>query len=539
MTPEQALARHYPGWKFRDEQLPAVRRLCDGRSTLCLMPTGGGKSLIYTIAGLVRGGVTLVVSPLISLMAQQARKLEEQGVRALNLGGVSGKQLHSRLREFDFETGPTFIFISPERLAFDGFVEFVARRNRHTFSLVAIDEIHCVSQWGHSFRPPYKGIPIFLDRVFGAEWPPVLGLSATVTPEDRADICEEFRVPADGVLASTNLLRTNLKLQCEHFEREDDKIARLREILAEHAGEKVLVYVHRKGRKDHGTEGLSARFRAEGVACGFFDADLSGGERDEVLESFQTGETPVVFATTAFGMGIDIPDIRVVVHYLLPESLEQYYQEVGRAGRDGRPSRGYLLYTETNMKVRRNLIKQGIPSRADLVEIYESKLKGIRPFMSFDPATDDMLTYSTWFALLELGVLRLHAKGPQRVDPFQPASGVVAPSIQELFTSRTGGVLSICRRLSSTPGEIIDRIYTAFDDGRLRLEGSPSKVAYYVDHGGFDEKVSGLASAFDARKDSRLAGFGLVEDMILGGADPHDTLSRHLAGIAGNNGGES
>ena len=166
-SPEAALARWFPDASFRDRQLDAVRRLHAGRSALVLMPTGMGKSLIYQLPVLATDGVGLIISPLIALMQQQAKNLERLGATVLTLGGADAQSAQASMRAFSWSNGPAFLFISPERLETDGYLEFLLRRHRSATMLVAIDEAHCISQWGHDFRPAYKAIPNFLDRAFG------------------------------------------------------------------------------------------------------------------------------------------------------------------------------------------------------------------------------------------------------------------------------------------------------------------------------------------------------------------------------------
>jgi ATP-dependent DNA helicase RecQ len=331
------LARYFPELPgFRQGQQATIEHVASGRSAICLMPTGAGKSLVYQVAGLQRRGTTLVISPLVALMEQQVTRLAERpGVTALNLSDYSGPKLYQCLRDHDFAGGASFLFTSPERLAADGFLEFTLRRNLEHIKLVVVDEAHCISQWGHTFRPPYKAIPRFLDAVFGLNrWPPVLCLTATLNPRDLDEIRADFRIASSDVLRTPAMLRTNLALGCESHADEKAKRDRLEALLGAHAGEKILVYVHRKSG-EYGTRGLAAHLAGAGFPCDYFDSDRKDEDKTSVLKRFENGELKVVLATSAFGMGIDIPDIRVVIHYLLPESIEQYYQEVGRAGRDG------------------------------------------------------------------------------------------------------------------------------------------------------------------------------------------------------------
>ena len=226
-----------------------------------------------------------------------------------------------------------FIFLSPDRLATDGFLEFVLRAIRDRIKLVVIDEAHCISQWGHGFRPFYREIPPFLDNVFGADaWPHLLGLTATLGPLDVAQMCEDFGIASEQVIYGDVMLRHEIHLSVVKVADENEKDRLLWKALTEHKGEKVLVYVDRREGK-RSTESLCAEAQALGYPAEFFHAELTADAKAEVIQRFKTGQLKIVFATNAFGMGFDIPDIRGVIHYLLPESIEHYYQQIGPPGR--------------------------------------------------------------------------------------------------------------------------------------------------------------------------------------------------------------
>ena len=216
-------------------------------------------------------------------------------------------------------------------------------QNTNQIGQIVIDEAHCISQWGHSFRPAYKEIPNFINNI-SEQWPVILALTATLNPKDQEEICSDFQIAKNNIFKSEYLLRQNIKLQYEELANEKAKRKHLEEILDAHENEKIIVYVHRKSG-EYGTKAMSENFQAKGLSCDFFDADREDEEKKKVLANFETGNICVIFATNAFGMGIDINDIRVIIHYLLPESIEQYYQEIGRCGRDGKTSYAYLLYS--------------------------------------------------------------------------------------------------------------------------------------------------------------------------------------------------
>ena len=416
-TTTEALRTFFPDVPgFRDCQGQAIDRIWAGRSSLVLMPTGMGKSLVYQLPVFASEGIAIIISPLIALMQQQAEVLRKIGANVLSLGGTDSSEAQRALKSFSWADGAGFLFVSPERAETDGYLEFLVSRHKEYVTLVAIDESHCISQWGHDFRPPYKNLPGFLDRCFGRDsWPVLLCLTATLDVNSQQEILRDFRLTKGAVVRSTDMLRTNLDLRFEIYDDANAKLAALEELLEKYRREKIIVYAHRKQSKTQGTRALADRFTQLGHQCAPFDADLPLEIKQSTLARFESGDIQIVFATGAFGMGIDIPDIRGVIHFLLPESLEQYYQEVGRAGRDGDPAFGVLLYTAVNSKVRRDMIKSG---RRDVDQVREvwnqvcnvgrSELRTISPWSAFQGQDDE---YALFYAFQRIGAIDVLARG--------------------------------------------------------------------------------------------------------------------------------
>ena len=310
--------------------------MLDGHNTLALMPTGSGKSLCYWIAGKGLGGVTIVVFPLTALMDEQALKLRDHGCSVAVLhSGIDSRQQYQELIDLYNGATPDFIFLSPERLATDGFLEFVLKRIREKICLVAIDEAHCISQWGHDFRPFYRDIPPFLVDVFGGgTLPPILAMTATLNPKNVEQLCQDFQINSGHVFRSELLLRHEIALSVKKVVNEDEKDVLLWQTLKAHRNEKVLVYVDRVSGK-RSTEELSEMALQKGFKTAFFHGPMSTDAKIEVISKFKAGELQLVFATSAFGMGINIPDIRGVIHYLLPE-VHRAVLSADRAGGERR-----------------------------------------------------------------------------------------------------------------------------------------------------------------------------------------------------------
>jgi ATP-dependent DNA helicase RecQ len=342
-------------------------------STLAVMPTGGGKSLIYWISAKALKGTCLVVSPLIALIDEQAEKLTTSGCNVLAIhGGMGASEQIKQLKMFaNGETNPDFIFASPERMATDGFFEYCISLQKDKIKLVVIDEVHCISQWGFDFRPFYKHIPVFLNSVFSEQWPRVLGLTATINPRELIDITNDFKIDKKSILKDDVLLRFDIDLKVEKLSNEDEKRERLWEIIDDHKDEKVLVYLYRKYHKG-GVEDLCEIANQKGLSALSFHGDMSSSERQQIISEYRDGSTNLVFATNAFGMGIDIPNIRVVIHFMLPESIEQYYQEIGRAGRDQNGATSYILYSNKNVQVRKtHFIDKSFPKEEEIKDLFK------------------------------------------------------------------------------------------------------------------------------------------------------------------------
>ncbi len=323
---------------IKEFQKTVISNVIERGNTLCIMPTGGGKSLIYWMSGILSGGITIVISPLISLIDEQSEKIAEQGFEVLTIhGGMDSAKQAKVLTDFANKIiNPKFIFVSPEKIATDGLFEYCIRERKKEITLLAIDEVHCVSQWGTSFRPFYKRIPVFLDCLYddSEDKPKILALTATLNPKEVVDICIEFKIDKSNIIRDNLLMRSEISLKVLQFSNENEKEDKLWDIIKIHKNEKILIYVYRIG-SERGVEKLADKANEKGYKSVCFHGEMTAKERKEIIDRYKNNEINVIFATNAFGMGIDIPDIRVVIHFMIPESVEQYYQEVGRAARDG------------------------------------------------------------------------------------------------------------------------------------------------------------------------------------------------------------
>lgn len=329
MNEEKKLLKRYWGYdSFRPLQAEIIESVKQGHDTMALLPTGGGKSLCYQLPALMREGLCLVVSPLIALMKDQVQQLNDRHLKAACIvSGMSG-QVASQVLGNAVCGELKFLYVSPERLQQQTFIEHFRRMK---VGLIAVDEAHCISQWGYDFRPPYLQIAAIRD--YHPEVP-VIALTATATPAVADDICLRLKLRECHRFQSS-FVRPNLAYMVLH---EGDKNQRLLRIV-HRVGGSGIVYM----RSRSGTQTLARFLEASGVSATFYHAGLEGTERDRRQAAWMEGRCQVMVATNAFGMGIDKPDVRYVVHMDLPESMEAYFQEAGRAGRDGKKAYAVLV----------------------------------------------------------------------------------------------------------------------------------------------------------------------------------------------------
>jgi ATP-dependent DNA helicase RecQ len=454
---------------LHEPQIKAINRVIGGNNTLSIIPTGGGKSWIYWVAGLALKGITLVISPLIALIDEQAEKIREQGfdVMVLHGGNAGLKQLEILKNFCNGKLNPNFIFVSPERVATDGFFEYCIKTRKNDIHLIAIDEIHCVSQWGFSFRPFYKRIPFFLDHVYSSKWPIVLGLTATINPREIGDICQDFHINKENVLKDNYLLRGEIELKTFKFNKEDEKEDKLWELLNIHKDDKILIYVYRKYNK-RGAEDLSKKANARGFKVAFFHGDMSPDERSDIIDQFRSNKVNVVCATNAFGMGIDIPDIRVVIHFMPPESIEQYYQEVGRSARDKKQSQAYLFITDKNIAVKRkNFIDSSFPSMKEIEDEHKACTNNQIALKTID-YFDNEGFQSAMPYLLDEGIIAIVSKSFETLENLMDIKN---DEIERLFNStKWHDIITTMKNNNISPARVNELIFSAYVNDELKLK---------------------------------------------------------------------
>lgn len=354
MTPKDILKEYWGYDSFRPKQEDIIGEALAGRDVLAIMPTGGGKSVCFQVPALMKPGIALVVTPLIALMKDQVQNLNDRGIKALAVYmGMTSKEIDLALNNAvygDFK----FLYISPERLSTRLFREYAAEMD---ISFIVVDEAHCISQWGYDFRPDYLKIA----DIRQTNDAPVIALTATATPSVADDIMERLGF-GERNLIKTGFERPNLSYIVR---KSEDKYGQLKNICAGVPGTGI-VYVRNRKK----TEEIASFLNSCGVSASFYHAGLSPELRAKRQEMWKSGEIRVMACTNAFGMGIDKPDVRFVVHYDLPDSPEAYFQEAGRGGRDGKRSFAVLLWNNTDIRRMKQIESVSFPDLKYVEEVY-------------------------------------------------------------------------------------------------------------------------------------------------------------------------
>jgi ATP-dependent DNA helicase RecQ len=383
-SPKEILKQHWGHDDFRPLQEDIINAVMDGKDVLALLPTGGGKSICFQIPALAKEGLCLVISPLIALMKDQVENLKKRNILALSIhSGMTYYEVKQTLQNAAF--GPyKFLYVSPERLETQLFKEYLPAFN---LNLIAVDEAHCISQWGYDFRPPYLRIAA-LRTAFPAV--PVLALTASATSLVQQDICDKLLFK-DKHIFRQSFEKPNLSFSVFNV---DSKINKLLEILDKVPGTAIVYCRNRKRTKE-----IAKLLRLQNISTDHYHAGLRQEERSQKQEDWIQNKTRVIVCTNAFGMGIDKPDVRVVVHMDIPDNLENYYQEAGRAGRDGKRAFAVLLYTQEELKELQKLPDIKYPVVSEIKRIYQALANhlqiavGSGEGLYYDFNLNDFITY--------------------------------------------------------------------------------------------------------------------------------------------------
>lgn len=385
MIDKYAILKKYYGYtSFREGQEPIIDNILNGRDVLAVMPTGAGKSICYQIPAMLMNGITLVISPLISLMKDQVSALNQNGIRAAYLNSSLTPRQYG-LALANVRAGVyKIIYVAPERLMTDGFLELVRDMD---ISLVAVDEAHCVSQWGHDFRPSYTDIADFVESF--AHRPVVAAFTATATEQVKEDIRELLKLKSPWEI-TTGFDRPNL-----YFGVTDTsaKLEYIRSYLTENPDKSGIIYA--MTRKN--VEKVYTYLDELGYPVTYYHAGLGDNERAHNQDAFISDAKPIIVATNAFGMGIDKPDVQFIIHFNIPLSMEAYYQEAGRAGRDGSEADCILLYSDADIHTAKFLIENSVPEEEidadELEELKKKRYDKLEEMIAYCRTTDCLRAY--------------------------------------------------------------------------------------------------------------------------------------------------
>jgi ATP-dependent DNA helicase RecQ len=354
--PLQILEKYWGFNSFRPLQEEIILSVLAGQDTVALLPTSGGKSICFQVPALTQEGICIVVSPLVALMADQVNALKEKGIKALQIsGGISLQNLEMLLDNAKYGNYK-FLYLSPERLQ----QELVQNAIRQMpVNLIAVDEAHCISQWGNDFRPAYKNITVLREI---HPLVPLIALTATATPKVLTDTINELKLELPKIYQAS-FARDNISYQVYKVE---DKIYRIAQLLKNCTGKSIIYVRSRKSCVE-----ISNQLNALDIASTFYHGGISLEEKTEKMNSWQHGKTPNIVATNAFGMGIDQPDVRLVIHVQLPDSLEAYFQEAGRGGRDGALAKAVIFWSDYDTELVHRQFVDSYPTTKDVKYIYK------------------------------------------------------------------------------------------------------------------------------------------------------------------------
>lgn len=425
---------------FRPGQEKVIDLALKGENVLAVMPTGAGKSMCYQIPALVNSGLTLVISPLISLMKDQIDSLKQNGINAAALNSATPQEEVNPILRQAYEGKIKLLYVTPERLAMD---YFRYQLNFLDISLVAVDEAHCISQWGHDFRPAYRQI---MDGVKSIKSNPnILALTATATPSVQKDIAEQLQIPNKNYVI-TSFARPNLSFKVVDNPKNTNLY--LLEYIKKHPNESGIIYASTRKHVEELTDYLAQN----GILTASYHAGLSNEERSDVQDAFQFDKVQVIVATNAFGMGIDKRNVRFVIHANSTPNLESYYQEAGRAGRDGERCEGILIYHPKDIRLYRWFIEQ-----SDLADEYQKiqyqKLAMITKYVNTTECLQQFIV--SYFG--------------QRCDPCGKCSNCLGSFIEKDITSESKSIISTIYELDGRFGKtVVADVVSGANNQRMR-----------------------------------------------------------------------